>query len=161
MNCRKIQSIIITDYLDRELDEQTREEIERHMNGCQACRSYKQRLATRVVEPLRQAARMEPPADLWLRVSEALDKEVVENETIDLGASLVVFRPQWMNAALVIIMLLCTILAGNYCVTSILGSMSRHPAQATVEFANNLELSEFSDIPNEQAKTVYTNITGG
>jgi predicted anti-sigma-YlaC factor YlaD len=161
MNCRKVQSIIITDYLDAELDEKSRATIEQHLAGCPACRSYKQRLLTRVAEPLRQAARMEPPAELWLQIRNDLDRVTADNEEIDIRDSLIVFRPQWMNAALVIIMLLCTMLAGNYCVASILGSMSQHSSQATEEFANNLELGEFNDIPHQQAETVYTNMIGG
>jgi hypothetical protein len=131
------------------------------VRSCATCRAYKEALVTLAVKPLRRQDIIEPPETLWLKIQEELEREETDNETVDLGASLEVFRRQWLNAALVIGMLLCTILAGNYCVTKILNSASSYPSQATVEFTNNLELTEFSDMPNKQAESVYADMIGG
>ena len=161
MNCNRVRDIIATDYIDQELDERTLSVIENHLRDCATCRAYKEALVAVAVNPLRGQEIIQPPAGLWIRIQEELARGKTDTDTIDLWAALTVFHRQWLNAALVFVMLLCTILAGNYCVTNILHSASSYPVQATVEFANNLELTEFSDMPNEQVESVYADMIGG
>lgn len=158
MNCRKIKEIISTDYIDNELPEKMRLEIELHLHTCSSCRDFKNALVAIAIKPLRSSKTENPPEILWPKIKNTLEQEKQAEVLSELPFT---FRSHWLNAAFVISMLLCTALAGNYFATGILNSGPQQSTQDTLELVNNLKLSEFNDMPNEQVETVYTNIIGG
>ena len=40
MKCKKIQEIILTDYLDGQLDEKQRSSLGRHLAECKSCKEF-------------------------------------------------------------------------------------------------------------------------
>ena len=71
MNCKKIQELLITDYLDDELDSGVLSRIEQHMANCIHCRQFEQGLQ-RVRVPFKKAEQIKPPARVWEGICEKI-----------------------------------------------------------------------------------------
>jgi Putative zinc-finger len=92
---------VLNDYVDRALDERERADIERHLDGCAACRA--------LVEDLREITRatgtlaaIEPPAAVWRRIEQAIGQQ-----RADLAASAGRSRGRrfgWLGAAAVLLL---------------------------------------------------------
>lgn len=149
MNCSKFRDIIITDYVDGELDEQGKQEIDRHLQSCAACRSFAAAVSKITVDSLRKAEMEEPPAFLWARI-----KSHLEQDSHHSGL-------KWLNVVVILSMFLLMALTGNYLVSGMLVATTQQETVASAEVAQQLSLSEFNDMPNEQVEIVYNNIIGG
>lgn len=161
MNCERIRDIIITDYIDHELDEKKQKEIEDHLSNCANCRAFEKALITAVVEPLRNSPAVNLPETLWSKIRNSLEQEE-ENGYVTLAeGGLFACRVKWLNAALVISILLLMAVAGHYLTSGFLNSWSVQSASIHLELVSNLELNEFNDMPNEQVEIVYNNLIGG
>lgn len=79
MRCKKIRKMILTDYIDRELDTRNYEEIESHLASCEGCRKVKEE-ALGVTASLRYSARLDPPETLWVGIKEAIEEENAAKE---------------------------------------------------------------------------------
>lgn len=71
ISCEKIKEILLTSYIDNELDEKTRKEVEQHLAGCYGCRELES-LAKDVIAPLEKAGLMEPSSDVWASIEEQI-----------------------------------------------------------------------------------------
>jgi len=149
MDCSKVRDIIITDYVDAELEEQRKQEIDRHLQSCAACRAFAAAVSKMAVDPLRKAEIEEPPAFLWTRIKSHLEPDHSRSGL------------KWFNVIVTLSMFLVMALTGNYLVSGMLGSATQQETVASAEVAQQLSLSEFNDIPNEQVETVYNDIIGG
>lgn len=149
MNCSKFREIIITDYVDDQLDERGKQEIDRHLQSCAACRAFAAAVSEIAVDPLRKAKIEEPPAFLWTRI-----KSHLEQGHNSRGI-------KWLNVIVTSSMFLVMTLTGNYLVSGMLGPAMQQETVTGTEVARQLSLSEFKDMPNEQVETVYNNIIGG
>lgn len=149
MGCSKFRDIIITDYVDDELDEQGKQEINHHLQGCAACRAFAAAVLKIAVDPLRKAEITEPPAFLWTRIKSHLEQDHNRSGL------------KWLHALAPLSMFVVMTLAGNYLVSGMLGSTTPPETVASAEVTQQLSLSEFNDMPNEQVEAVYTNIIGG
>ncbi len=149
MNCSKFRDIIITDYIDDELDQQEKQEIDRHLQGCAACRSFAAAVSKITVDPLRKAEMEDPPAFLWTRIKSHLEQGHHRSEL------------KWLNVIVTLAMFLIMVLTGNYLVSGMLDPATQPETMASAEVAQQLSLSEFNDMPNEQVEIVYNDIIGG
>jgi anti-sigma factor RsiW len=149
MKCDKYRDIIITDYVDGELDERGKQEIDRHLRDCAACRAYAAAVSNLAVEPLRTTIPVEPPAFLWTRIRSHLEQEPVHGGL------------KWLNVVATFSMFVVMALAGNYLVSGMLGSPAQQEIVASAEVSQQLSLTEFNDMPDEQVETVYNSIIGG
>lgn len=75
MGCKKIQNLIMTDYLDGELKGARREEVEEHIKKCKTCSEYKEKLWKAGVRPFQGAKEITPPAVVWEKIEGRLDAE--------------------------------------------------------------------------------------
>lgn len=66
-NCAQILELLKTGYLDNELDEVTRKQVNQHLEECPACRRMKENLEA-VALLLRNAPRANPPENIWPRI---------------------------------------------------------------------------------------------
>lgn len=153
MNCREIQDIIITDYVDNELDGNTKREIDRHVQGCVSCREFMDAVLKTSVEPLRAATPAVPPAFLWQRIANGLERPAAPEGFLSF------LRPAWINALAVASMLAFSLFSGNYLARDIW--FARTQATETVEVADSLGLNTLGDMPGNQVEQVYTGIVGG
>lgn len=159
MNCSEIRNIIITDYVDNELDAKTRQQIEIHLSHCSECRSFADNVMISAVLPLRNNKKITPPDIIWQNIK----SKVKQNNSAGGDFSKInifsFFRPQWVNIAAVISMILFTSLAGNFFVKKS-GFLQQNQTEL-IELAENIGFGEFYDMPNEQIEKAYTNIVGG
>ena len=76
MDCRMIRELILTDYLDGELDLGRRKVLESHLQGCRACAEFARKAQAGVVEPFK-SAKQQPVAQeyLWHKIKMIIEKE--------------------------------------------------------------------------------------
>ena len=78
MNCKKVQDLLLADYLDGELTAAPQAEIKKHIDGCVRCQQFEQAiLETRV--PFKHAPRLQPPDDTWQRIRDSVTRRSVNN----------------------------------------------------------------------------------
>ncbi len=75
MDCKKIQELIITDYLDNEASAAVREEVRAHLSSCAGCREFEQAVRRLTSEPFRKIKRQEPPVEIWQRIQDSLEQK--------------------------------------------------------------------------------------
>lgn len=71
IDCERILSLLKSGYLDGELDDATREQVNQHLEECPACRRVKENLEA-VSLLLRNAPRANPPENLWTRIEKEI-----------------------------------------------------------------------------------------
>ena len=150
MKCNNFRDIIITDYVDGELDEQGKQEIGRHLQDCPACRAFAAAVRSMAVDPLRQTAPEETPPFLWTRIQSRLEQQVPQRRGI-----------RWLNVVVTMSMFLVMTVAGNYLVSGMISSPAQQEIMASAEVSQQLSLTEFNDMPDEQVETIYNSIIGG
>ncbi len=72
MNCKKIQELILTDYLDGQIDGKAKESLEEHLARCPDCGEFARVAKKSVFEPFLHIKKPEPPESVWLRIKELL-----------------------------------------------------------------------------------------
>ncbi|MDD5669616.1 MAG: hypothetical protein PHE58_06280 [Candidatus Omnitrophica bacterium] len=75
MNCEKIQELILTDYLDGQMQGKQKECVEQHLLRCFRCREFLEHARKTVVEPFTRAGRDIPPEFIWARIRESIIAE--------------------------------------------------------------------------------------
>lgn len=72
MNCKKAKRLILTDYLDGEMDRNGKAAFEKHLEGCQKCREFSVTAKKVGNELFLGADRAGVPEYLWRRVRETI-----------------------------------------------------------------------------------------
>ena len=72
MKCKKIQELIMTDYLDGEVDQNTAQYIEQHLKTCQRCQEIEERVRGAAVNPFKNTQRLQPPQSLWQNIRDEI-----------------------------------------------------------------------------------------
>jgi len=73
MNCKRIQELILTDYLD---DEINKESIDQHVANCKECREFLALAKKVTIEPLKNAKKDHLSRDvIWSRIQDEIRKE--------------------------------------------------------------------------------------
>ncbi len=73
MKCARVKDLM-TDYIDGEVSEVLRKEIEGHLETCPDCRSTERSLRA-AIEPLRGAKKFDAPEEVWQRIKETIGRE--------------------------------------------------------------------------------------
>lgn len=82
MKCEQIKDLLLTDYLDQQISDETAEAVNQHLLICHECREYSSIVKNKLIEPFKQFARKEPPEELWIKIKDAINHE----EQVDLSA---------------------------------------------------------------------------
>lgn len=70
MNCKKAQELILTDYLDEEIN---KEQVDAHIASCKECREFLAVVKKITVEPLEQATKDNLSRDvIWTRIQDEI-----------------------------------------------------------------------------------------
>ncbi len=72
MNCDEIRELLLTDYVDGELDAARKAEVRGHLQGCAACRRFERAVRETAIEPLKNAEKVQPPDAVWERIRQAV-----------------------------------------------------------------------------------------
>jgi hypothetical protein len=156
MNCKEIQDIILTDYIDNELGSEELKAVELHLKQCPDCSSFKEDLFSSAVLPLRNVkpAILHPAA--WIKIREALEQDKRDSMNFGLRELASFFKPRWANIATLVSILLFTLFAGSFLAQNILSLESSR--QIVSEAASSLGATAFNDITSEQVEDVYNQI---
>ena len=92
MNCEKVKDIILTDYLNREIKEVIRKDVDRHLAECKECSEYLQRVKEDAVDPLESAERVEVPESLWNNIHALIESQNGQSITSRFDIFLLKFR---------------------------------------------------------------------
>ncbi len=68
MKCERVQEVILTDYIDKALDERLAKEIDRHILTCADCREFKSIAIEKAVKPFKKVQEAQAPSYIWERV---------------------------------------------------------------------------------------------
>jgi predicted anti-sigma-YlaC factor YlaD len=75
MNCEKIQELILTDYLDGEMDEKQKEVILQHLANCADCQKFMVTAKITVNEPFSNVERINPDEFLWYKIKGVIEAD--------------------------------------------------------------------------------------
>ena len=75
MDCKTIKELILTDYLDNELDLKKRQDLETHLKNCSACADFAKNAKAEVVEPFNNAKQPIAQEYLWHQIKARIEKE--------------------------------------------------------------------------------------
>ena len=81
VTCEKMRDLILTDYLDGELDELVRQNVERHLRDCTNCRGLAEDVKKKLVLPLTQTIDKEVPERVWLSIKEKIEEANVLDQS--------------------------------------------------------------------------------
>jgi predicted anti-sigma-YlaC factor YlaD len=72
MNCKDIKDLILTDYLDGEMNEEEKMRIEEHLARCPDCKEFSINARETVMRLFKEPERISPPEYLWRRIKETI-----------------------------------------------------------------------------------------
>jgi anti-sigma factor RsiW len=130
MKCKDVRDGILSDYLDGEMQERQKKELEAHLSSCGRCREFERTVRRSVGEPLRGAERFMPREAVWQKIRE----RIAEEETISpadgflrrMKALLAMPKPAMAAAGVLVTALFVALL--------FLKSPFHHPDRATATF---------------------------
>ncbi len=73
--CKEFKDIILTDYIDGELDGKVKDQIEGHLRVCSQCREFADEVKAQLITPFQQTLRANVPEKLWRSIEESIVKE--------------------------------------------------------------------------------------
>ena len=83
--CDHFKELILTDYMDGELDKDAVAGLESHLLDCVDCRAFFKEVKNNAVVPFKQALRQPVPAELWDTIKQNIEqKDQVSNPLEDL-----------------------------------------------------------------------------
>lgn len=71
-NCKTIKDLILTDYIDTELNSDTKKQIEDHLYQCKACQSFAKEVRESLIVPFEKVNRQEVPSYIWENIKEKI-----------------------------------------------------------------------------------------
>jgi len=72
MNCERIQELILTDYLDDQLNPDQKNHIDQHLAQCPVCLDFTAAARKTVVEPFLHSKELEPSSSVWSGIKESI-----------------------------------------------------------------------------------------
>lgn len=74
--CKNFRDLILTDYIDGEIEQKIKVQLEEHLRTCSSCREFADEAKTRLVAPFQKAAPDPVPQDLW----SAIETEILQQQ---------------------------------------------------------------------------------
>lgn len=118
MNCKKIQELILTDYIDGEADMNDKRSVDDHLMTCVECKKFLTSVQSTAKIPFVAAEKLAPPDRLWHNIKDAIIEKgtgspVRTGILESLGSIIRIPRPVMALACLVLIMFIIGALAGT------------------------------------------------
>ncbi|GAX60964.1 transmembrane transcriptional regulator [Candidatus Scalindua japonica] len=109
MKCEQVKELILTDYLDGQMEKVQKTQLEEHLTTCRDCREYNLLTRTAVVEPFYNIEKHNPPEATWNKIREQIyvEKPLQNNSIADLfnRAKKLFYFPKSAFAAATVIVL--------------------------------------------------------
>lgn len=152
MTHRKAQNALIL-YLDGDLSESVRRDIEQHLSQCDACQTYLVSLRSVWLKPI--PLPVESPTRLWSQVATRLYES---NRPSPIWKALLDRKPWLVPSSLMALTLIVGIMIGAYLGNFSEPSVTAQPAVAAAEadgVLNAAYVDSFKDIPAGSVGAVY------
>ena len=81
MTCEELQHLILTDYMDGEVDEVLAAQIEKHIESCETCREFLIAVESSSVKPLAHTPHTQPSASVWAKIKDEITESDIEQES--------------------------------------------------------------------------------
>jgi anti-sigma factor RsiW len=78
MNCKHIQELIITDYVDGRASQAVQKQVRAHLAACGECRAFEQAVRAKAVQPFAAAEHEQPPHQVWQNIKVAIQQAPVQ-----------------------------------------------------------------------------------
>lgn len=69
MNCEMVKSLLLTGYIDNELDAGTSAAVKGHLAKCPSCEAFEAAIRRSAVEPFRDVDNVQPPEKVWRKIA--------------------------------------------------------------------------------------------
>jgi len=117
MKCHEWQGLILTDYLDDQMNKEQIVQLEEHLTACRECREFAIDARKAVIEPFEYAQKAEPSEQVWQNIKEVIGAEREPEVFVSLWDRLkeIIFIPKpAMALTTVIIALLAATVTFNH-----------------------------------------------
>jgi anti-sigma factor RsiW len=81
-NCKKIKDLILTDYVDTQLDPQSKSQVEDHLRHCAVCQAFAKEVKECLIVPFEKSSRQEVPVHLWDTIKDRILQEEVHPQSL-------------------------------------------------------------------------------
>jgi len=81
--CDHFKDLILTDYIDGELDKNVRESLEGHLLSCRDCQAFVQEVKNNAVSPFQKACRQPVPVEIWQTIREDIEQEYTKQNPLE------------------------------------------------------------------------------
>jgi len=75
LNCKNIQEIILTDYIDGHVRDKQKELIDQHLAYCTVCKELLVSIKKQVIYPFNTIRRVVPDESLWVQIKQTIQEE--------------------------------------------------------------------------------------
>jgi hypothetical protein len=82
--CDYFKDLILTDYIDGELDKNSVGSLESHLLDCHDCRAFLKEVKNNAAMPFQQALHQLPPAELWDSINQSIEQERINRDVSQL-----------------------------------------------------------------------------
>lgn len=77
MRCKRIQDLIMSDYVDGELKGYLLKKVQQHLVSCPECKQFEQSLQRDAIAPFKEAEQVKPPDSVWDQIrGDILEQEL-------------------------------------------------------------------------------------
>lgn len=162
MKCDKIQELILTDYLDGQINEEQKTDIEKHLASCADCKEYGVVARETTITPFNNAEKLSPPEAIWDKVKDRIENEQLQEGTnpfanliSSIKSVLYIPKPAFAVAAVSIILLIIVAViklpSDNQkivklsaedqieCISYLLGAFNEGPTDENDDFGSSVE----------------------
>ena len=80
--CDHFKDLILTDYIDGELDKNLLQSVEDHLLECAECRAFLKEVKSNATVPLQQASLQPVPVELWSTIKQGIEHETQESHPL-------------------------------------------------------------------------------
>ena len=119
MKCDKIQELILTDYIDGQLDSSAKQDIETHLRECSKCREFLL-AAEKTTIPFNELDKVRAPEHIWQAIKSAIEQKrqpFVSNVVVDFVRNIKSFiilpKPRLAIISALVMIVLATVIAGQ------------------------------------------------
>jgi predicted anti-sigma-YlaC factor YlaD len=75
MNCKRIQEFLITDYIDGQMTNKSKDLIDQHLDHCPACMGYLRNIKKEAIDPFVNSSVEVPDKILWAQLKQAIEED--------------------------------------------------------------------------------------
>ncbi len=112
--CEKFRDLILTDYVDEELEVTAKQEVEAHLLVCSECRQLADEVRRDLIQPFQQAPRQEIPDQVWSSIRNKITEAATEKSLLDRLIELLFPKAAVALGSLAVLILMSTFLFNNW-----------------------------------------------